>query len=103
MFVGSQAKIFTMMGKLAPRLTDKIMEAWMFYSQHSDQKASTPEPNALYKAGYGLHENGINVGWKRPPSLYIKMEKHPAITSLVMVGLGIAAYSFLSNRLKARI
>jgi hypothetical protein len=37
MYVGFQAKFFAVLGALAPRLMDKLMEAWMFYSQQSDR------------------------------------------------------------------
>lgn len=39
MFVGFQSKFFAVLGGLAPRLMDKLMEKWMFPSQQSDGRA----------------------------------------------------------------
>jgi short-subunit dehydrogenase len=37
MFVGFQAKSLAVLGGMAPRLTDKLMEIWAFFSQQSDR------------------------------------------------------------------
>lgn len=90
MFVGFQAKFFAVLGALAPRLTDKIMEAWMFYSQRSSRPSRDSEDNALYKAGYGLHERGTHEGWVRKQSFYVKAAKHPVLTSVLIGAAALA-------------
>jgi len=95
MFVGSQAKFFAVLGALAPRLTDKIMEAWLFYSQRSSRPSRDIEDNALYKAGYGLHERGTHEGWVQSSSWYVKASKHPVLTTLIL-GTGVALLCGLS-------
>ncbi|MFL5359074.1 SDR family oxidoreductase [Archangium sp.] len=89
MFVGSQAKFGAVMGALAPRLMDKLMELMMFHSQRSKSRPSrSREDNALYRAGYGLHERGTHEGWIRSRSYYVKASKYPTLTIAALLGLG---------------
>lgn len=94
MFVGFQAKALAVLGGLAPRLTDKLMEIWAFFSQQSDRPSRDREDNALYHAGYGLHERGTHQGWIRSSSLYVKASTHPAVTTVALAGLGIGIWWF---------
>jgi short-subunit dehydrogenase len=100
-FVGSQAKIFAVLGTVVPRLVDKIMEVWMFPSQQSSNRPSrSPADNALYEAGYGLHERGTHEGWIRSRSYYVKATTHPVVTAVAVAGLGLAIGALVSNRKK---
>lgn len=89
MFVGFQAKFLAILGALSPRLTDKLMEIWAFPSQQSDRPSRDREDNALYRAGYGMHERGTHQGWIRSGSLYVKAEKHPVLTTMAVASLGV--------------
>ncbi len=101
-FVGSQAKIFAVLGTVVPRLVDKIMEVWMFPSQQSSTRPSPrPEESALYHAGYGLHERGTHEGWIRSQSYYVKATKHPVVTAVALAGLGLALGALVRNRQQA--
>lgn len=94
MYVGFQARFLVALNALSPRLVDKIMENYMFYSQRSDRPSRSRDDNALYVPGYGLQERGTQAGWVRPaslPSLYVKLQKHPLLASVALAGLGIAA------------
>jgi NAD(P)-dependent dehydrogenase (short-subunit alcohol dehydrogenase family) len=93
MYVGSQAKLVELMGRLFPRITDKYMEALMYPTQHSREPSKQKEENALYHAGYGLHERGTNAGWRRSQSLYVKMGKHPRLSLLSAAGVGAAIWA----------
>ncbi len=98
-YVGSQAKIAAVVGNLAPRLSDKIMENYMFWSQRSSRPASTQEPHGLYQPGRGLRERGgTHEGITRGRSLYVQASKHPAVTAAV----GIAGLSLLLTATRAR-
>lgn len=88
MYVGFQAKFFAVLGAIAPRLMDKLMEVWMYPSQHSDRPSRSREDNALYHAGYGMHERGTHQGWIRSGSLYVKAEKHPVMATVTVATLG---------------
>lgn len=92
MFVGFQAKFLAMLSGIAPRLTDKLIEIWAFPSQQSDRPSRDREDNALYRAGYGMHERGTHQGWIRSGSLYVKASKHPVFTTIAVAGLGVAAW-----------
>jgi short-subunit dehydrogenase len=102
MYVGFQAKFFAVLGALAPRLMDKLMEIWMYPSQQSDRPSRDREDNALYHPGYGMHERGTHQGWIRSGSLYVKASKHPVATTVAVVAsLGVAIWwlttSFVQN------
>lgn len=88
MFVGFQAKFGAFVGNVAPRFMDKFMELTMFRTQQSNRPSRSVEDNALYEAGYGMHERGTNTGWVRSKSLYATAEKHPVIAAAVIAGVG---------------
>ncbi|QJC98359.1 Short-chain dehydrogenase/oxidoreductase YxnA [Bacillus mojavensis] len=87
MYIGSQAKSIAMLGTLFPRLTDRLMEKIMYYSQHAERPSKPREESALYHAGYGMHDRGRNKGWLRSRSYYVKATKRPAVTAAAAVGL----------------
>ncbi len=88
MYVGSQAKFLAMLGRFAPRFTDKFIEKTMYRTSHDDRPSNPPESSSLYKAGYGMHERGNNKGWIRETSYYVKASKHPLLTSVLVAGVG---------------
>lgn len=91
MYVGSQARLAAMLGAVAPRLTDIIMEKTQFKAHKSDRPSRGPDDNALYHAGYGMHERGEHLGWMRTTSLYTKATTHPAWAGLALAGLVVGA------------
>lgn len=88
LFVGSQAKIFAILGRALPRFTDKLVEKVMYPTQHLDRPSNPPEKSGLYHAGYGLHERGTTKGWVRSNSYYVKAAKHPIIITTAITGAG---------------
>nr|GFC93930.1 hypothetical protein [Tanacetum cinerariifolium] len=52
MYVGFQAKIFTLLAPIIPSITDKVMEAWMYPSQHDERPSRSREDNALYQRAW---------------------------------------------------
>ena len=88
LFVGSQAKVFAVLGRAFPRFTDKLVEKVMYPTQHLDKPSHSPEDSALHHAGYGLHERGTKEGWVRSNSYYVKAAKHPVITAAAITGVG---------------
>jgi hypothetical protein len=71
---------------------DKLMEVWAFPTQQSDRPSRDREDNALYRAGYGLHERGTHQGWIRSGSLYVKASKHPVLSTMTVASLGVAIW-----------
>lgn len=93
MFVGFQAKFLAVLAGMFPRLTDKLMEVYAFPSQQSDRPSRDREDNALYRAGYGLHERGTHQGWIRSGSLYVQVEKYPVAATIISIAsLGILTW-----------
>jgi short-subunit dehydrogenase len=91
MYVGLQAKVLKMVGDVAPRFLDKLMEVVTVPGQVDPNRPSrNAETSALYKAGYGLHEHGSHQGWFRSGSIYVKMQKHPLLATVAVAGLGLA-------------
>ncbi|MDQ0735895.1 SDR family oxidoreductase [Arthrobacter agilis] len=84
LFIGSQVKIGVVAAALAPRLMDRIMERHMYRSQHADRPSRRTGDSALHRAGYGLHERGTHEGWVRGRSYYLKAEKHPVLTTVLV-------------------
>lgn len=97
MFVGFQAKALAVLAGISPRLTDKLIELWAFPSQQSDRPSRDREDNALYHAGYGMHERGTHQGWIRSGSFYVKAEKHPVTTTIIVAGLGTLVWWLTSS------
>jgi len=87
MFVGFQAKAGAVLGALAPRLTDRVMELVMFRSQQADRPSRSRETSALHHAGYGLHERGTHEGHVRRRSWYVKASKHPVLAAALAAGV----------------
>ncbi len=99
LFVGSQAKLAAVIGNVAPRLTDWIMERTMFRNQLSTTRPShRREDSALYEAGVGLRERGTHEGFVRGRSLYVQATKRPMLTALALLGAGLAAGAALRSR-----
>ncbi|OON68483.1 SDR family oxidoreductase [Hymenobacter sp. CRA2] len=93
MFVGFQAKALAVVGHVAPRFMDKLMEALIPPTQIDPKRPSkNPETSALYEAGYGLQEHGSHEGWFRSGSYYVKAQKRPWLAALALAGVGGAAW-----------
>ncbi|MFP7494381.1 SDR family oxidoreductase [Terribacillus saccharophilus] len=87
-YVGSQAKMLQFLGSNFPSLTDKVWEIVFPRTQYDkNRKSNRPEESNLYHAGYGMHERGTNMGWKRRGSLFVKAAKHPVLTRILVAGL----------------
>ena len=94
-FVGAAGKLFSVMEKVAPRLTDRLMERTMFRGQHSDRPARPRDVHALYAAGNGgrggtLSERGGYTGHVAEASLYTAVVLHPWVTAAIIGAAGVA-------------
>jgi short-subunit dehydrogenase len=92
MFVGSQAKAAALIGRLAPRLTDFLMERIMYTSHQSRRRVSSgSRSRALFEPGYGGQERGTHEPHLlRKRSYYVAASKHPLATAAA-VGLVLGA------------
>lgn len=100
MYVGAQAKFGALLGRLAPRLMDRIMEWIMYPSQQSRGRVSSgSQTRALFEPGYGGKERGTHEpAWLRKRSLYVKATKRPVLTAAAVVGAAMLCGTLLARR-----
>ena len=79
--------------KMAPRLTDKLVENTIYPGTHSGRPRHGRE--ALHQAGGGLRERGDYPGMVRR-SMYTRAAMHPAITAAAAIGAGVLFASLWS-------
>lgn len=90
--VGGGGAFSAGLGKLAPRLADRVMAATMFDAQQQPQKSAFTRPDALYTAGEGGREYGTyEQRTIRHRSSYTGMRLHPVATMLTAGALALIA------------
>lgn len=94
MYIGFQARAGAVLGAIAPRLTDFIMEKTMFRAHKHDLPSRGPDENALWHADFGGRERGKHLGWFRSTSWYTKASTHPLATGLILAGAAAAVLGF---------
>jgi hypothetical protein len=104
MFVGSQAKVAAILGAMAPRFTDRVMEKLMYTSHQSrTREANDDHHRALFEPGYGSHERGTHEPHLlRRRSYYVKTTKRPALTAAAVLGGGALAWTLLREKSAGR-
>jgi hypothetical protein len=91
LYIGGQVKIVVTSAALAPRLTDLVMERYMFWSQHADRPSRPRSESGLHHPGrLSLHERGTHEGHRRSRSYYLKAEKHRVAAAAVALGAATA-------------
>jgi len=100
MYVGSQAKAAAVIGSLAPRLVDRVMERIMYTSQQSrDRRDSGLRSHTLFEAGPGGRERGNHEPYLvRRHSYYVQATKRPVVTAAAMAAAGLVLRSALRRR-----
>jgi NAD(P)-dependent dehydrogenase (short-subunit alcohol dehydrogenase family) len=94
-FVGASGKLFSVMEKLAPRLTDLYMEKMLFRQQQTDRPAHGNGHGGLHSAGRGLSERGGYAGHVAETSVYTQASLHPWLTTAIVGAAGIAVAALL--------
>jgi short-subunit dehydrogenase len=91
-FVGAGGKAISLMGQLAPRATDYVMENSMFDLQRKDEKPNGRNREGLYNSKDArLKERGGYAGHVAESSMYTQATLHPLATGAALtVGLGAA-------------
>jgi short-subunit dehydrogenase len=95
MFVGSGAKLASTMGRVAPRLTDRMIEKRVIPGTHSGKPKYSQE--ALYAAGGSLEARGDYEGMVRR-SVYTRAATRPMLAGAVAVGAGVLLATMLRPR-----
>jgi short-subunit dehydrogenase len=79
------------MGTVAPRLTDKIMEATGYAVQVTGQRERPAMRDNLYRARQdGDEHSSLSGPPPRQTSLFLEAQMHPLTTVMVMAGVGLA-------------
>lgn len=98
-FVGAGGKALSLMGKIAPRTTDLVMEYTMKDMQTSELRAEESQIESLYQSSDSrLNERGDHKGYVSESSLYTKASLHPVITGAALLALGAGIAYFASSR-----
>jgi hypothetical protein len=96
--VGGVAPVQSMLGRLAPSLGDKFMNATMFEGQKS-RRAPEPGDNGFPERPSGdLRERGNYDVHVCESSLYTEIAMRPAVKMAVMAGVGLGIASALWRR-----
>jgi short-subunit dehydrogenase len=93
LYVGGGGKVLAEAGRIAPRLTDKLMEAAMFDVQKSDRPKPIDRRDNLHGPGKDGEERGGYPGHVAESSVYTKASLHPLIAGSLIAGLGLAAWA----------
>ena len=92
LFVGGAAKAHSLMGKYAPRLTDKVMSATYLGQTRSSEPAKPHTQESLYESkDSSLNERGTYDGHVAESSIYTKASLHPIAAGAGAAGLALAA------------
>lgn len=96
LIVGGGGRLISLAGKLAPRLTDKLMEGSAVRMQRHSQPAER-QHDALYQPGEDgrIHGDYPAPVFKR--SLYASAATHPALTATVAAAAGLLLWAALSK------
>lgn len=98
LFIGSGGKIMSVAGERAPRMTDKVMEAFVFNLQRSDQPKPANRRDSLYDSSDDGHERGGYPGYVAETSLYTKASMHPWLVGAAILGAGLVMAGLLRAR-----
>lgn len=101
MYVGSQAKAAAVIGMLAPRLVDKVMERIMYTSHQSRDRVAGGSPSrALFQPGaFGGQERGTHEpGLMRTHSYYVEVSKRPFATMATLAAASVLLRSITRLR-----
>jgi short-subunit dehydrogenase len=97
-YVGGGGKALSVLGKFAPRLSDKVMEAVGFEAQQQDGPAGARVDGGLYEASGTLKERSGDDRVVFESSVYTKASLHPLLTGVLFVGAGLAVAALLRPR-----
>jgi short-subunit dehydrogenase len=100
MFVGSGGAMISAMGRYAPRVADKYMEATLFDQQRRDEP-DYGRHEGLYHPTEDPRERGEYQGMTRESSLYTNASLHPFFTGALLLAAGMAATQLMRNRTHA--
>jgi hypothetical protein len=96
-FAGGGGKVVSVLGNLAPRLTDKLMQKTLFDAQQSERPEQDPHDNNLYAPASALQERGGRSPSVFESSLYTLASLHPILTGAVVAATGLTIASYVQR------
>ncbi|GAA2363022.1 SDR family oxidoreductase [Dactylosporangium salmoneum] len=102
LYVGGQAKVLTALANVAPKLTDRMIRRYAYWSQRTDRPSAPREASALWHAGDDLHERGSHEGWVRRRSYYVVASTHPVVASTMALAAAAGATTLVLRRMRDR-
>lgn len=96
-FAGGAGQVMSALGRLAPRLTDKVMES-MFEIQQSDRPDDDRTHNSLYGPTTAMKERSGRAAYVAESSLYTQAALHPLVTGTILAVAGLVLASLLLSR-----
>ena len=97
--VGGSGKIFSVLEKIAPRLTDRLMEATMETMQKSD-RPNDGRDNLFIAPLVEGSERASNGGKALERSAYTQLALHPALSAAAVLGLMLAVGGLAFARMR---
>jgi len=99
LYVGGGGLLSSIVGQVAPRLTDKVMEAFGRRAQQSPSDPGDPaRRDNLYEARADGAERGSQDVRARRTSLTLKAQKRPGTTVALALAFGLLAVSAVKAR-----
>lgn len=97
LIVGGGGRLLTLVGALAPRLTDKLMESRATRLQHSGEPASDRDRSSLYSHGEdgAVHSDYPSPVFQR--STYTAAVKRPVVTAVLVTAVGLLLWAALTQ------
>jgi len=95
-YAGGKAKLDALMGAIAPRFTDWLMEK-LFIGKQRSSRPPDHSDDALYQPTTGLQERGKSEGRVYESSPYTRASLRPLLSTAVLVGTGVAIAALLSG------
>lgn len=95
LYVGGNGYVESLLGRLFPRITDRIMEAAMVRAQQAPGAPDDPAcRDNLYRPREDGHIDGRRDGrYVRRRSFFLQAEKRPAVTALLAGGAALALFA----------
>ena len=97
-FTVGEGIMISLLGNLAPRLTDKAMEWSAAPAQQKASPATGNRPDGLYESHSDLRERGNYDGIVFEESLYQRAKLNPLVTSAILIGGAAALAALVSNK-----
>jgi len=97
--VGGGGKVFSLLEKIAPRLTDRVMEATMDRMQQSDRPSEGSDSLFMEPLVEG-QERGRASGRVFESSLYTTMALHPLASAAALLGIALMVGGLVLARMR---